>query len=469
MKACDFNPLAYVIGAVEMHRNAASGCCVQHMQSYRHQQVEPRICRSGVARSRTTARVFAGVDWGVENLAHKRNTLTAIEIQNATPGKMSDGGGLLLDRTADGGRWSWRYTFGGKRREMGLGTYPAVTLAAARKARDKWAGVLLAGKDPITERNRQIEAERAAMDRADPTLADLVQIVFEGRKAGLRGDGERGRWLSPLAIHVLPQIGDMRISDIRQSDIHAALKPIWRDKPPTAEKAIQRLGIVFRQARLMGHDCDPFTVDAARHMLGEVRHEIQHIPATPWQEIPALFAKLDNGGAVHQCLRMMILTLVRSAGVRGMRFDEIDGDIWTVPAERMKAKEGKAQPFRVPLSAPARAIVASAAEYSPVQVFPGQGRKLPYITDTALAAALNDIGEAGRPHGFRSSFRDWVTDTDACSYDVAETVLAHKVGGRVERSYARSDMLDRRRIVMDAWARHVTGDGAQVVRLSDRP
>jgi integrase len=399
-------------------------------------------------------------------MTRTRNTLTAIQVQNAGPGKMSDGGGLLLDRTAEGGRWSWRYTFGGKRREMGLGTYPAVTLAAARKARDKWASVLLAGKDPITERARQIEAERAAMDRADPTLADMVQIVFESRKAGLRGDGERGRWLSPLAIHVLPKIGDMRISDIRQSDIHAALKPIWRDKPPTAEKAIQRLGIVFKQARLMGHDCDPFTVDAARHMLGEVRHEIQHIAATPWQEIPALYAKLDNGGAVHQCLRMMILTLVRSAGVRGMRFDEIEGDVWTVPAERMKAKEGKAQPFRVPLPGPALAIIADAAEYSPEQVFPGQGRKLPCITDTALAAALNDIGETGRPHGFRSSFRDWVTDTDACSYDVAETVLAHKVGGRVERSYARSDMLDRRRIVMDAWSRHVTGEGSRVVRLS---
>lgn len=399
-------------------------------------------------------------------MTRTRNSLTAIQVQNAAPGKLSDGGGLLLDRTADGGRWSWRYTFSGKRREMGLGTYPAVSLAAARKARDKWASVLLAGKDPITERARQIEAERAALDRADPTLADLVQIVFDGRKAGLRGDGERGRWLSPLITHVLPKIGTMRISDIEKDDIHDALKPIWRSKHPTAEKAIQRLGIVFRQARLMGHHCDIFTVEAAQHMLGEVRHKTQHIPATPWQEIPALYAKLDNGGAVHQALRMMILTLVRSAGVRAMRFDEVEGDLWIVPAARMKGKEGMAENFRVPLSDAALEVLAASAEYSPVYAFPGQGRKQPWITDTALQSALNDIGEAGRPHGFRSSFRMWIQDAYDCDYDVAEAVLAHKVGGKVERSYARSDMLKRRRKVMDAWARHVTGEAAQVVRLS---
>jgi integrase len=401
-------------------------------------------------------------------LTRTRNTLTAIEVQNATPGKLSDGGGLILDRTGNGGRWSWRYTFGGKRREMGLGTYPAVTLAAARKARDKWEAVLRGGKDPITERARQIADERAAMDRTDPTLADVALAVFEARKAGLRGDGERGRWFSPLAVHVLPKIGTMRISDVRQADIHRALKPIWRDKNPTAEKAIQRLGIVFRQARLMGHACDPFTVDAARHMLGEVRHQTDSIAATPWQDIPALYARLDNGGPVHQCLRLMILTLVRSAGVRGLRFDEVEGDVWTVPADRMKAKEGEAKPFRVPLSAEARAVLADCAEYSPVYAFPGQGRKLAYITDTALSSALNDLGEVGRPHGFRTSFRTWVQDTDACTFEVAETVLAHQNGTKVVRSYARSDLLERRRIVMEAWARHVTGEGAQVLRLADR-
>jgi len=467
MKVFVFNALIWENGAVEKHPTSAAGCCHTSHNRLTVKAVGPgrrRWAPHRIAAQRGQSRGYVG---GLI-LARTRNTLTAVAIQAAAPGKLSDGGGLILDRTADGGRWSWRYSFGGRRREMGLGTYPAVTLAAARKARDKWAAVLLTGKDPITERARQIEAERAEMDRVDPTLADMALTVFEGRKATLRGDGERGRWFSPLAIHVLPKLGAMRLRDIREADICAALKPIWRSKPPTAEKAIQRLGIIYRQARLMRYDCDPFVVEAARHMLGEARHETVPITATPWQQIPALYARLDNGGPVHAALRMMILTLVRSAGVRGLRFDEVDGAVWTVPADRIKAKEGAAQPFRVPLSAPALAVLASCAEYSPVYAFPGQGRKLPHITDTALQKALTDLGEGGRPHGFRTSFRTWVQDTDACSYEVAETVLAHKVGTRVERSYARSDLLDRRRIVMDAWARHVTGEGSQVVRLADR-
>lgn len=462
MKPFVFSALTWVNGAVEMHRAAVAVCCREPQSPFRVKPLRPRLRRSVSQRVAPQRAAFRGYIGGLE-LARTRNTLTAIGVQNAGPGKLSDGGGLSLDRTEDGGRWSWRYTFGGKRREMGLGTYPAVSLGAARKARDKWAGVLLSGKDPIAERARQIEAERAELDRADPTLSDVARAVFEARKAGLRGDGERGRWFSPLAVHVLPKIGAMRLRDVRQADIHAALKPIWRSKNATAEKAIQRLGIVFRQGRLMGHECDPFTVEAARHMLGEVRREVVPITATPWQGIPALFAKLDNGGPVHQALRMMILTLVRSSGVRGLRLDEIEGDVWTVPADRMKAKEGKAQPFRVPLSGPALEIVADAAEYGEPYAFPGQGRKLPYITDTAIQKALNDLGEAGRPHGFRTSFRMWVQDTDACGFEVAEAVLAHKVGNRVERSYARSDLLERRRVVMDAWSRHVTGRAAGVV------
>lgn len=384
--------------------------------------------------------------------------LTNIGIKKATPGRMGDGGGLELERTEVGGKWIYRYSFAGKRRRMGLGTYPTVSLADARRERDRWANVLATGRDPISERRAGIDAARADLERDDPTLEDLAQMVLEAKKAGLRGEGKAGRWMSPLDRHVFAKIGRRPVSTIKSADIRDTLRPIWKTKHPTAEKAIQRLHIILRQGKLMGYECDPFTVEAARHMLGEVMHKPKPIAATPWQDIPDLYQKLDGQGPVAACLQMMILTLVRSAGCRGAEFGEFEGDLWTVPAVRMKGNEGRVSDFRAPLSGEALRILENQRAFGGAFVFSAQ-RGGP-ITDTALTARLKAMGEAGRPHGFRTSFRTWVQDTDACAWEVAETVMAHSIGGRVERSYARSDLLDRRRVVMDAWARFVTGAGA---------
>jgi hypothetical protein len=267
--------------------------------------------------------------------------LTAVAIRKAGLGRLGDGKGLELHKADGTGKWVWRYSFAGKRRQMGLGTWPDVSLADARAQRDKWASVLTQGRDPITERRAEIEAARAEIERDNPTLETLARDVLESRKATLRNDGKAGRWLSPLERHIFPKIGRKPISSIRQHDIKAALAPIWRTKHPTAEKAIQRLRIVFRQGKLMGYDCDPFTVDAAQHMLGAVIHTPEPIAATHWQDIPDLFARLEGRGTTAACLRFMMLTLVRASGCRGARFDEIEGDVWTVPAERMKGQVGK--------------------------------------------------------------------------------------------------------------------------------
>jgi integrase len=384
-----------------------------------------------------------------------KNKLTALEVKNAGDGKLHDGDGLMLDKTGDKGKWLWRYTFAGKRREMGLGAYPAISMATARKARDKWADVLAEGRDPVTERQRLLEAERREIERVDPTLAEVVDLVFEARKAGLRGDGDRGRWMSPLSTHVLPKIGKRPLSQLSQADLKAALAPIWRVKPATAEKAIQRLGIVFRQAKLMGLDCDPFIVDQARHMLGHVIRVTTPIVSTPWQDVPAVFKRLGDS-ASHQAIKLVILTAARSHSVRGATFDEFEGDVWTIPAARMKGTEGRAKSFRVPLSTAAQAVVQACREIAHNDyLFPSY--RVGHLSDRAMEKALDDMGIAGRPHGFRSSFRSWVQDTDACSYDVAETILAHQVGGKVERTYARSDMLEKRRPVMEAWGRYCAG------------
>lgn len=389
--------------------------------------------------------------------------LSALGVKNAGPGRLYDGDGLELRRTDGGGKWVYRYMFAGKRREMGLGAYPVVSLAAARQERDKWAFALAQGRDPITERKAEMAARVAEMSRHDPRLSELIDQVFEGRRATLRDDGSRGRWRSPLTRHVEPKIGRKLVSEITAAHIEAVIKPIWRTKHPTARKAMNRLRIVFNQGRLMGYECDPFTIESAEHRLGEVLHRETPIVATPWREIPALYQNLEALGPVGACLQFMILTLVRSDGCRGARFDEIDGAIWTVPADRMKGREGHVQDFRVPLSGEAQRIVANQARLGRAFLFSVNGARP--VTDTALQKRLNEMKEPGRPHGFRTSFRTWVEETDACAWDVSETVLAHSFKGRVERAYARSDLLDRRAIVMDKWASFVTGQGAEVVPL----
>ena len=217
----------------------------------------------------------------------------------------------------------------------------------------------------------------------------------------------------------------------------------------------------------MGMPCDPDIADTAEYLLGEYIHVSEPIKATPWQQIPNLFQALEGRGNAAACLQFMILTAVRSNGCRGARFAEIDGDTWTVPAERMKGRVGKIYDFAVPLSTPAILLVERLAEISDDLLFPGQATKKG-VSDTALSKILNALKEPGRPHGFRTSFRTWVQDTDAATYDVAETALAHRLGNAVERSYARSDLLEPRRILAEKWGQFVTGASATVVDLKGR-
>jgi len=387
--------------------------------------------------------------------------LTNIAIKNAAPGRYQDGGGLMIEIKEGGaGKWIYRYSFAKKRRDMGLGAWPAVSLAEARKSRDQWAAVLRSGRDPVSVRSAQKAEAKAALDRQDPTFKEMAETTFESRKGRLRGDGERGRWFSPLRLHVIPKIGAKRMSEIHQADIKAALAPIWRKKYPTAEKAIQRTRIVFETAKLTGVACDPLTVDAAMHMLGEVHHETVNLSSAPWREVPGIYAAIPDT-VPGLCLRWSILTAVRPDASRGARFSEIERDTWTVPADRVKGMRGKVEPFRVPLSGEALSVADRAAQFSNNFLFPGQ--RSGTVSDVAVTKALRLLHPTATVHGFRASCRTWMEDVDACSYDVAESILGHVVGGKVERTYQRSDRLDRRRPVMEAWARFVTGQESDEV------
>lgn len=386
------------------------------------------------------------------------NRLSAIAVRNLKPGKYSDGAGLWLWKRKDGGgQWVLRYVLHGKRREMGLGSLRIVSLKAARLDAERWRAVFASGKDPIRERER-LREEAAAVHAS---LKDVALICFEAKKAELKDGGKTGRWYSPLEIHVLPKLGSRAIEDINQKHIRDVLAPIWHTKDETARKALSRLSQVIRHGAAMGLDVDMQATDKARALLGAQRKKTKHIEALPWQEVPAFYAGLLDGGVVEMALRFIILTACRSGELRSARWSEIDlvNEVWTIPVERMKG----GREHRVPLSSEALKLLH---EVAPLErdgnVFPSPRRGV--ISDMAMSVWMRRYGYKARPHGFRSSFRDWCAETTDVPREVAESCLAHITGSNVERAYRRTDFLERRQVLMQRWADHVLGRGSAVIR-----
>jgi integrase len=385
------------------------------------------------------------------------NRLSAAHVRNCPVGKFNDGGGLWLHRRAEGGaQWFLRVTVAGRRREMGLGSLSAVSLREAREAAERWRKLAAAGHDPIKERER-LRRETAA---ERPTLAAVADQAFEARKAQLKRDGKAGRWFSPIERHVMPKLGPIPIEDLDQNDIRVALAPIWHEKGETARKAIARLQVILKHAVAMGLDVDLQATDKARVLLGRSRQKTEHIPALPWAEVPAFYATLSGNTVCHLALRLLILTAVRSAGVRFARLDEIEGTTWTIPGERMKA----GITHRIALSEEALAVIAQAAPHSrDGYLFPSLRKGV--ISDATMSRMMERRGMSERPHGFRSSFRDWCAEVTDAPREVAEAALAHADGTKTERAYRRTDYLEQRRVLMERWARFVTGRGAEVVEF----
>ncbi|ESX88311.1 site-specific integrase [Mesorhizobium sp. LSHC412B00] len=380
------------------------------------------------------------------------NRLSAIAVKKLAPGKYADGGGLwLLRRNDGGGQWFLRYTIHSRRREMGLGSIADVSLKEARDGADKWRAVARAGKDPIKIRDR----EKREAARNLHLLADIAKDAFETRKAELKGDGKAGRWFTPLELHVLPKLGKVPVGEIDQRDIRDTLAPIWHAKADTARKAMNRLSICLKHAAALGLEVDLQATDKARALLGKQRHKAENIPAMPWSHLPAFYATLKEDNITHLALRLLILTGVRSAPIRHIHEDQIEGDVWTIPAEAMKGRRDATTEFRVPLSAEALAVIEKAQQFErDGHLFANPKKGV--ISDMAMSQHMKRAGLEYRPHGFRSSLRDWLAETTDARHEVAETVLGHTIGSSVERSYRRTDYLDQRRELLDRWAVHVT-------------
>ncbi|WP_375618790.1 tyrosine-type recombinase/integrase [Bartonella sp. AC134YNZD] len=382
------------------------------------------------------------------------NRLNARSVATLGAGKYNDGAGLLLHKRKDGGaQWLYRYTIHGRRREMGLGALRDVSLKQARELANQWRSVLHEGRDPIKERNKQ---KREAISNLH-YLKDIALDTFESRKAELKGDGKDGRWFAPLRLHILPKLGCLPVSEITQTEIRNVISPIWHTKAGVARRALIRLNMCLKHAAALGVDVDLQAVTKAQALLGKQRHKVTNRPAMDWRDIPAFYKTLCEASTLTQlALRLLILTGVRTNPLRHIHKNQIEDDIWTIPAENMKGRRDTTKEFRVPLSTEALDILKQAHLLSRNEFFFSARGRGP-LSERCMSQYMQRTGLDACPHGFRSSLRNWLAETTDAPYEVAETILAHTVGGKVERAYRRTDYLEQRRVYMDKWAAYVTG------------
>ncbi|MCK8784151.1 tyrosine-type recombinase/integrase [Roseomonas sp. NAR14] len=388
-----------------------------------------------------------------------------------TPGRYTDGGGLHLHvRAADRRAWVFRYTRDGKTRDMGLGPFPEVTLAKARELADIARSKLREGLDPLS-----VQAQAAIERRAEAgghTFRAAAEAYIAAQRDGWRNPKHQAQWSSTLDNHAYPAIGDMPVKDVDVEAVLRVLKPIWTKTPETASRLRGRIEQVLDAAKARGWRTgeNPARWKGVLSGLLPPRGRIaavEHQPSLPWQRIGAFMAALrDVEGVSAQALALLILTAARTGEVLDATWREFDLEaaVWTVPAARMKAK----RLHRVPLSAPALELLRRLLPLRSgpaALLFPGQkaDRPLSDMALTMLVRRMNktegdapppwrDIGgRAIVPHGFRSTFRVWAGEQTRYPREVVETALAHVNRDKVEAAYARTDLLERRRPLMEEW------------------
>lgn len=380
----------------------------------------------------------------------KLGKLSARKAATASPGKYGDGGGLWLHVREDGGRaWVFRYTRDGKAHEMGLGPLHTVSLAEVRDKALECRKLLLEGRDPIQERRREQSERLGAL-----TFKQCAERFLAAHRDSWRNAKHRQQWENTLSTYAYPELGDLPVGAVDNGYVMRVLEPIWHDKPETASRLRGRIERVLDWATVSGYRTggNPARWRGHLQMLLPAKSKVRavkHFAALPYVEIPGFMAELrKRRGIGARALEFAILTAARSGEVRGMTWAEVDGDTWTVPAERMKVRKE----HRVPLPARAVAILeAMRAHGEAGLVFPSAKRGKP-LSDMSLSAVLRRMGhEDVTVHGFRSTFRDWTAEQTAYPRDVAEQALAHALSDKVEAAYRRGDLFDKRRKLMDAW------------------
>ena len=378
--------------------------------------------------------------------------LTAVAVRALTaPGRYGDGDGLYVDVAPGGARaWIVRVQANGKRRDIGLGSLKLIGLADARTAAADIRRKVRAGGDPVADRR---EARRMV---AVPTFIEAAKACHAEYLPTWKNEKHAWQWLATLEAHAFPVLGKRTVDRIDAPDVRDVLAPTWLKTPETARRVRQRIGAVLDWAHGKGFRDAPLIVKALSASLPRQPKASRHYEAMPWHDIPAFVRTMhasDKGSeGVKLALEFLILTAARSGEVRGALWREIDreGKLWRIPADRMKAKRS----HNVPLSGRALAIIdrmAEVREGDAALIWPGQDGSKP-MSDMTLKMALRRLGLSADPHGFRSSFRDWVSEATAYPEAVAEAALAHAKGDKTEAAYARSDLLDKRRALMIDWS-----------------
>lgn len=385
--------------------------------------------------------------------------LGALAVGRLTiPGLHFVGGvsGLALQVTPSGARsWTLRATIGGKRRDMGLGNFPSVTLARARELARDARELIRQGVDPIERAQAAQSALRASMVAA-LTFRECADAYITAHAATWKSDKHRQQWRNTLAQHAYPVLGELLVRDVKLAQVLAVLEPLWLTTNETAVRLRGRMELVLdwaaarglrdglNPARWRGH------LDKLLAKPSKVNQR-EHHAALPVVAVGAFMRQLRAAeGTGARALEFVILTAARSGEVRGATWAEIDRDAktWTVPAARMKA--GKEH--RVPLSADALALLESLPRLAGTELlFPAPRGGL--LSDMTLTAVLRRLEVPAVPHGFRSTFRDWAAERTNYPRDAAEMALAHTIGDKVEAAYRRGDLFDKRVRMMDDWAK----------------
>lgn len=388
----------------------------------------------------------------------KRHQLNVHFCRKVTdPGRHGDGGGLMLNVTATGGKsWVQRLVIHGRRRDIGLGSLDRVSLAEARKAAFENRNIARGGGDPTATAN------------AAPLFADALDTVIAIHRDGWKDAGKSEKqWRASMRDYALPRIGRKPVDQITTADVMAVLLPYWSAKTETMKRVRSRIGAVMKWSVAQGYRGDNPAGDAIAAALPRNGARKAHQRALPFADVSAAIEAVRGAPAAPSArlaLEFLVLTAARSGEVRLATWDEVDMDaaVWTIPAERMKQK----REHRVPLSSPAVAILREAGQYRDASglLFPGV-RSRP-LGDSTLSRMLRDLDIPCVPHGFRSSFRDWAAERSSLPGEVAELALAHVNSNKVEAAYRRTDMFDMRRDLMQRWADYLDRDAtAKVVSI----
>lgn len=380
------------------------------------------------------------------------------------PGKYAGGCGLYLEvkNGRQGGvskRWFWRGSILGSRREISIGPATAISLREARDQAQLFQKIARSGADPKLERDKG--------KKRVPSFEDVARKCYEEAILPARGNGKHLRqWISTLECYVFPAIGKLPINSVRQEHIIGLISPIWISKHETASRTLQRIRRVYEWARPrseceIGERRNP--ADDLKDSLPRIsKSEQKHFAALPHEQLPALIKRLQRVEAMSAlALRFTILNASRASEVRLAEWAEIDLEsrVWTIPAKKMK---GKTREHRVPLTDEAIIILRQVWGLSEILVFPSPIKKNTPISDGTMNNLLVRLGvprSSATVHGFRSTFRDWAEETTDFAHEVKEAALAHTIPNKAEASYRRTDLFDKRRKLMEAWAQFTHSDG----------